>query len=173
LLPYGANPDPALAARFEALGQLGPETFGRTYYVHFKKNNYPFPGEPKGLNAAFAIPHDSAHVLSGYDTTPRGEILVSTFTAAMHPKNPMAGHVLPVIFTWQLDNTLNQVAGGVKDALDPREFWHAWAAGTATKMDTFTPGWDFWGYARQALGDVRERLGVPRAGLDSRATGGS
>ena len=43
------------------------------------------------LNFTFATPHDSSHVLAGYDTSPRGELLVSTFTAAMHRKEAMAG----------------------------------------------------------------------------------
>ena len=38
-----------------------------------------------------------AHVLSGYDTSLQGELLVSTFTAGMHPDEPITGHILPVI----------------------------------------------------------------------------
>jgi len=102
LLPYQGTPDFALAKRFEALGVLAPQTFGHTFWAHFKENAYAFPGEPQALNAAFSVPHDSVHVLTGYDTKPRGELLASTFTAAMHRKYPMAGHILPVIFSWHL-----------------------------------------------------------------------
>jgi len=49
-------------------------------------------------------------VISGYDASPRGEILVSTFTAAMHPIHPMAGHILPVIFNGHLGIKFNDVA---------------------------------------------------------------
>jgi hypothetical protein len=38
---------------------------GHAYCQHFKANGYDFPGEPKGLNATFAVPHDTAHVVSG------------------------------------------------------------------------------------------------------------
>ena len=86
-------------------------------------------GEPKALNADFAVPHDSVHVLTGYDTQARGELLASPFTAAMHPKHPMAGHILPVIFSWHLNTRINEVARDARGALDPQEFWHAWAAG--------------------------------------------
>lgn len=172
LMPYdGGKAEPKLVARFEALGRLGPDTFGLAYYTHFKQNKYPFPGEAKGLNAAFAISHDSAHVLSGYDTTPRGEILVSTFTAAMHPKNPMAGHILPVIFTRQLNMQLNEAAGEVKNALDPKEFWRAWAAGASFKTDTFAPGWNFWTYVTAPLAALRTSWGIPPEGLDSKQSG--
>ena len=77
----------------------------------------------------FAVPHDSTHVLAGYDTSPRGELLTSVFTAAMHRRNAMSGHVLPVILSWHLGIPLNEVAGAAKGALDPQEFWHAWARG--------------------------------------------
>jgi hypothetical protein len=169
LLPYaGDTGDPALAQRFEALGRLASETFGYAFWAHFEENKYAFPGNPAGLNAAFSVPHDSIHVLTGYHTDPRGELLASTFTAAMHPKYPMAGHVLPVLFSWHLNVKLNDVARDAGGALDPKEFWHAWAAGAATTVDTFAPGWDFWSYTEVPLGLLRERWSIPPAGLDAR-----
>ena len=53
LLPYqGSAGDPALGRRFENLSNLDPVTFGDTFWKHFKKNSYAFPGEGQGLNAA-------------------------------------------------------------------------------------------------------------------------
>ncbi len=168
LLPYaGAAADPALAQRFEALARLAPNTFGHGFWAHFRKSGYAFPGEPKALNAAFSMPHDSVHVLTGYDTKPRGELLASIFTAAMHPRYPMAGHVLPVIFSWHLKVQINEVARDAGGALDPQEFWHAWAAGAAATVDTFAPGWEFWSYVEVPLGALRERWSIPAAGLDA------
>jgi hypothetical protein len=165
-LPYDGAADPDLAQRFEALKTLPPDAFGYCFWAHFKENNYAFPGEPKALNAAFAVPHDSVHVLTGYDTGPRGELLASTFTAAMHPKWPMAGHVLPVIFSWHLKVQINAVAGDATGALDPQEFWHAWAAGAAATVDTFAPHWDFWKHVEVPLAALRERWSIPAAGLE-------
>ena len=167
LMPYaGGNADPAMAERFEALGQLPANTFGHAFWRHFTENGYAFPGDPRALNAAFCVPHDSAHVLSHYDTSPRGELLVSTFTAAMHPKLPMAGHVLPVIFSWHLKVQINEVAGQASGALDPQEFWHAWAGGDAATVDTFDPDWKFWEHVETPLAGLRERYSIPPAGLD-------
>ena len=104
--------------------------------------------------------HDSSHLLAGYDTTPRGELLVSTFTAAMHRKEAMSGHVLPVIFSWHLGIALNELAGAAKGALDPQEFWHAWARGEAMKVDLFGPAWDFWAATRDPIAAVRTRIGI-------------
>jgi len=147
------------------LGRLPPESFGHAFWAHFRDNGYDFPGEPKGLNAAFSVPHDSAHVLTGYDVDSRGEILVSTFTAAMHPHYPMAGPVLPVLLTWHVGKRMNEVAGGASGGLDPEEFWRAWAAGAAAKVDTFAPGWDFWSHVEEPPAALRERWAIPTRGL--------
>ena len=161
-LPYrGDHADPALAARYRALGSLPAGTLGRAYWEQYQRNRYAFPGEPTALNEAFATPHDCAHVLSGYDTKPRGELLVSTFTAAMHPSRPMEGHILPVIFSWHLGIKINDVAGSAVGALDPREFWHAWARGAAVTEDLFAPGWDFWGCVGESVAALRERYSIP------------
>ena len=162
--PYkGANADPALAARFHALAELPDETFGHAFAVFYLSQKYAFPGEEQALNFRFAAPHDSSHILAGYDTTPRGELLVSTFTAAMHRKEAMSGHVLPVIFSWHLGIALNELAGAAKGALDPQEFWHAWARGEAMKVDLFGPAWDFWAATRQPIAAVRARIGLAPA----------
>jgi hypothetical protein len=170
LLPYtGEKADPKMVARFEELARLDKATFGYAFWSHFKENNYAFPGDPAGLNAAFSVPHDSAHVLTNYHTDPRGELLVSTFTASMHPKYPMAGHVLPVIFSWHLNIQINKVAKDAKGAMDPQEFWHAWAAGAAAKVDTFSPEWNFWAHVEKPLTALRAEWSIPPSGVDRAA----
>jgi hypothetical protein len=164
-LPYrGAGEDPALAARYRALGGLPEGTLGRGYFEQYEGNGYAFPGEADALNERFATPHDCAHVLSGYDTSPRGELLVSTFTAGMHPSWPMAGHVLPVIFSWHLGIKINDVAGAATGAMDPAEFWHAWARGTAVRTDLFAPDWDFWACTEVGIAALQERFGIAPLG---------
>jgi hypothetical protein len=161
-LPYrGDRADPALAARYRALAGLPEGTLGRAYWKQYDRNRYAFPGEPDGLNEAFATPHDCTHILSEYDTTPRGELLVSTFSAAMHPSRPMEGHILPVIFSWHLGIKINDVAGAASGALDPQEFWHAWARGSAMCEDLFAPGWDFWACAEDSVAALRQRYAIP------------
>jgi hypothetical protein len=166
LLPYQDDAaDPLLAARFAALGDLPATTIGHTLWAHFQHNGFAFPGETAGLNARFSLPHDTAHVLTGYNTKPDGEILVSTFTAAMHPIHPMEGHILPVLVSWHVGARINNVAKDAIGALDPEEFWRAWAAGAAARVDTFAPGWDFWSVASDDLRTLRARWGIPADGL--------
>ena len=165
ILPYaGDKADPALVARYEALGLLPQNTFGKAIWDFDKKNGYPFPGDPGALNASFATPHDSTHVISGYDTTYRGEILVSTFTAAMHPINPMAGHVLPVIFNGHLGVKFNEVATPAKGGFDPDEFWHAWARGRDMTVDVFAPDWSAWDWIERDLEELRRGWNVAPPG---------
>jgi len=160
-LPYKNKADPALAARFHALANLPANSLGNAFATFYKANKYAFPGEPTGLNFTFAAPHDSSHVLAGYDTSPRGELLVSTFTAAMHRKEAMAGHVLPVILSFHLGITLvSDVAGSARGALDPKEFWHAWARGEAVTIDLFGPSFDFWAATAEPIEALRSRLGL-------------
>jgi hypothetical protein len=162
LLPYvGAKAEPALVARFDALGEMPPATFGRQFHDHFKANDYAFPGDPEGLNAVFSVPHDSCHVLAGYETTPGGEILTSTFTAGMHPKNSMAAHVLPVIMSWHLGIQFNAVAKSATGTLHPGSFLEAWQRGAATNIDLFAPGWDFWAATPVDIDVLRGRYGIP------------
>ena len=163
--PYGGdNADPALVARYEALGKLPQSTFGRALWEFDKANGYPFPGDPQALNARFGTPHDSTHVVSGYDTSARGELLVSTFTAGMHPINPMSGHILPVIFFFHFGEQLNDVGHAGKGGLDPDEFWHAWARGKAMTVDIFAPGWDVWDWVERDLEELRRDWNVTPAG---------
>ncbi|HEU4683113.1 MAG TPA: hypothetical protein VFS39_01245 [Nitrospira sp.] len=157
-LPYtGDRADPALAARHEALGSLPKGTLGRGYWEIYKTNGYAFPGDPNGINVAFARPHDSTHVISGYDTTPHGEILVSTFTVGMHPKLPMEGHILPVLFSWHLGIQINRVAGSFRGAFDPDEFWRAWVRGSQMTVDLFSPEWDCWAHVEEPVDLLRQR----------------
>lgn len=163
--PYeGANADPALVSRYEALGKLPQNTFGKALWDFDKTNGYPFPGDPTALNAGFGTPHDSTHVISGYDTSARGELLVSTFTAGMHPINPMSGHILPVIFFFHFGKQLNDVGHAGKGGLDPDEFWHAWARGDEMTVDIFDPKWTVWDWVERDLEELRRDWNVAPPG---------
>ena len=41
------NADPALVARYDALGKLPDNTFGKAFWDFDKNNGYPFPGDPR------------------------------------------------------------------------------------------------------------------------------
>lgn len=160
-LPYKDAPDPKLEARYKALGELPPGTFGHAFYDHFHRNSFEFPGNPNGLAEGFTTPHDSSHVLSGYSTSEAGEVCVSTFIGAMHPDHPMAAEVLPVIYSWHVGIKLNELASSAHGAFEARHFWTAWERGAATTVDVVAADWDFWGATPVPLGELRAEYGVP------------
>jgi hypothetical protein len=166
-LPYDAQPDPELAAQFRALGELATATFGRAFYEHYDRNGYAFPGDRHGFSIAFAVPHDAAHLISGYGTSSQGEMLASSFVAAMHRRDGMAGHILPVIFSRHLGAAFNGAAGG----FDGEKFRRAWERGRATRIDTFGPEFDFWKLAEMPLQGVRDACSVPPLDAQHAANG--
>jgi hypothetical protein len=160
-LPYrDGHDDPALAARYAALGELAPGTFGRAFHEHFTRNGFAFPGDPDGLAEGFTTPHDTSHVLSGYSTTPPGEVCVSTFISGMHPDHPLAAEVLPVLFSWHLGIELIELAGSTTGSYEPERFWTAWERGAETTVDVVAGGWDFWGAVGEDLEELRRAYSV-------------
>ena len=160
-LPYrDGRADPGLVERYEALGELGPGTFGHAFWEHFKSNRFAFPGDPNGLAEGFTTRHDTSHVLSGYTTSPQGELLVSTFIGAMHPDHPMSAEVLPALFSYHLGVAMNDIAQVERDAFEPQKFWTAWDRGAATSVDVFDPAWDFWAAAQSPLEELRRAHNV-------------
>jgi len=65
-----------------------------------------------------------------------------------------------------LNEQINPVAGKAGGALDPAEFWHAWACGAAVKIDTFSPTRDFWSYVTKPLDTLRAEWSIPSGGLE-------
>ncbi|MCD6046745.1 MAG: uncharacterized protein K0S08_392 [Gammaproteobacteria bacterium] len=152
IFPYrGDKQDPALVKKYEMLGQLPKESFGYHIWQQFKKNNYKFPGDAEGANYQFIMPHDSVHLLSGYDTSPYGEVLVSVFTANMVEKNAIEGHILPVLYSFYLGIKINNLAGSTRIKINPKSFWDAWYRGSQAQVNLFAEGWDMWDVAEVTL----------------------
>jgi hypothetical protein len=162
ILPYrGDGARPELAARYRALEELPFGTVGRAFFEFYRTNGFAFPGEPAGVNERFAAPHDTTHILSGYDTSAQGELLVSTFTAGMHPQEPMSGHILPVIVSWHLGVELVKFAGSITGQLDPEKFWAAWERGAEVAVDVFADNWSLRSIAAEPLEAIREAYRIP------------
>ncbi|HEX2056665.1 MAG TPA: hypothetical protein VHF07_09230 [Nitrospiraceae bacterium] len=89
------------------------------------------------------------------------EILVSTFTAGMHPKLPMEGHILPVIFSRHLGIEINAFAKSARNQLNAEKFWVAWERGGRMKIDLFASDWDFWALVEEPVATLRARYQVP------------
>jgi hypothetical protein len=161
MLPYQeqTDDDKRLAARFLELETKPATTFGRHFFDHFRGHRFGFPGEYDAFTGAFAVPHDSLHVISGYSTSLQGEILVSTFTGGMHRPDNLRAHILPVIIEWHVGSEVNGI-GAQKGNLDPAKFLVAWERGQHTSIDALSPLWDFWSLVDKDLEEVRSDMSV-------------
>lgn len=99
-------------------------------------------------------------MLSAYSTSIQGELLVSTFTGAMHRRDALRAHILPVIFEWHVGHEVNGI-GAQQGALDPIKFLISWQRGESTTADVLSPDWDFWAVADRDLEELRWRYGIP------------
>jgi hypothetical protein len=157
--------EPALAARFRALAARPPRTLGRAFYDHYLANNFRFPGERGALADATATPHDAAHVLSGYTSSAQGELLVATFTAAMH-QDDVSGAILPSLSLWHLGFSLGSQASAGQSWLEPEKFFVAWERGRSTRLDLLGPEFVFWDNIDRTVDEIRRSAGI--SALDRR-----
>jgi hypothetical protein len=86
--------------------------------------------------------------------------LVSTFTATLHEVNAMSGHVIPVLVSWHVGTTVNEVAKSSSGWYDPERFFVAWARGAEADGDTFAESWTLWDHAETDLAELRRRMDV-------------
>jgi hypothetical protein len=67
--------DPALAAQWEALGSLPPDTIGRKVWEMYEARGFSYPGTPDSA-PPLLCQHDWVHVLADYGTTVEAEVEV-------------------------------------------------------------------------------------------------
>ena len=72
--------DPALAARWRALGDLSPSSIGRAVFDFYRARGFAFPGEP-GSAPPMLAQHDWVHLLADFGTTVESELEVFGFIA--------------------------------------------------------------------------------------------
>ena len=100
----------------------------------------------------------------------QGELLVSTFTGAMHRRDALRAHLLPVIFEWHVGTEVNGI-GAQSGALDPAKFLVAWTRGEACTTDVLDPSWDFWAVAGTDLDELRTAYGIEPLAAEDAAAG--
>ncbi|MCH9685982.1 MAG: hypothetical protein K0V04_31395 [Deltaproteobacteria bacterium] len=156
----GWRHEPELAARYQALAALPPQTLGREYYDHCRAGGFPLPGERYGAPEAIAV-HDMAHVLGGYGTDPAGELQVAAFTAGFRREQSLY-IMLFVLCQFDLGVAMVPVASPELGNLDPDAFMRALVRGSNMTEDLFD-GWDYWDVVAEPLSELRERYGIAPA----------
>ncbi len=158
----GLRTDPALAAKYRALGEMPEGTLGRALFDHYRTNGFPLPGE-KYAGPEMMILHDVAHVLGDYGTDHAGEFQVAAFTAGFRRAQSWSILIF-VLCQFDLGVRVAPLAG--VDAqiglLEPEPFFEALMRGNGMKLDIFD-GWDFWAAADRPLDALRAEYGIAPA----------
>jgi hypothetical protein len=158
----GLREDPAVLARYQALGRLPPDTLGYAFWKHCTGNGFAFPGAPFGFPEA-GVYHDFTHVLAGYSTKPEGEMQVGGFMAGYKRHTPIFV-ILFVMLTFgaginvtpldQPHSTGILAQPGLADA-----FFVAVERGSRVPID-LSDGWDHWAWVEKPLAEARAELNI-------------
>lgn len=153
----GLGDDPALAARYIALGEHDPGTLGRAYFDFLVRNELPFPGEHRAVPEA-GVWHDLTHVLSGYETTDQEEILVVSFIAGYRREDPFFW-IFTIALQYHLGIKVSPYSPARRGLFHPATAMAAYERGTHVVTDL--ERWEPWPHFARPLADVRRELGVP------------
>jgi hypothetical protein len=155
--------DGASVSRFRALEQLPEGTFGHHFFRHCVDAEIPFPGEKGGFPAG-AVFHDLTHVLSGYDTSPEGEMKNAAFQAGY----TKGDHDF---FTWLISVVLHATGinltpfdmgfrpGRMGEGRLAEDMLLELERGNGVARD-LGDRWDFWESLELPIDVARERLGI-------------
>lgn len=143
--------------RYRAFEAYPAGSLGRAYFDYMIENGFSFPGE-SGAPPEAMVFHDMTHILSGYGTTPEGEICAATFSA---------GYSTREVYNWFMF-VLSQFQLGLPTApgvppermkLDPLRMLIAFRRGAAMNID-INEGWDFWQVIEEPVDALRERYNI-------------
>jgi len=158
----GLREDPAVAARYKALGQLPKDTLGYAFWQHCSENGFAFPGEPFGFPEA-GVYHDFTHVLSGYSTEPSGEVQIGGFTAGYKKHTPIFV-ILFVMLTFSAGTNVTPVEQPVSFSILVQDgladgFFTAVERGSRVPID-LSDGWGHWAWVEKPLAQARAELNI-------------
>jgi hypothetical protein len=157
----GLHRDESLAARFVALAELPPGTFGRAVADHFAARGLAYPGQRGGMPERM-IHHDLMHVLNGYDTDAAGECELAGFYCGFTlgvAREPFT-FVMTVLATFHLGLRVSPaVVIPARGAFDPRRVLAAFLRGRRLTVDVMG-NWDYWALMPSSLEEAKRRLGI-------------
>jgi ubiquinone biosynthesis protein Coq4 len=151
--------DAKIAADYLALEKLPEGTLGNVFFRFHRNRGFALPGEKGCIPEELSALHDLMHIISGYNTDSRGEILAQAFAGGTMPKHGMMAAVSGLL---SFHNGLVFDGRGryklVQNNLDARAWAQAFERGMTSVH--FLDGWDFKADWRTPVGEVRERFNV-------------
>jgi uncharacterized tellurite resistance protein B-like protein len=154
---FGAALDPELAWRYRQLGLLPEGTLGRAYWEYATRRKFSFPGEAYGFE--WRVFHDLGHVLSGYETNPKGEIEQASFEAGYQRRDAFY-FVFSVVMMFHLGVELypDKYQELTQDSYDPERARRAYERGV--QVNTDLSQWNYWDSMELPIDEVRRRLNI-------------
>lgn len=157
----------ATAERFRALEKLPDTSLGHLFFTHCREYELPFPGEKGGFPIG-AVYHDFTHVLTGYDTSPEGEMKNAAFQAGytQDEHDFFTWLVSIVLHTTGINVTpfeLEMVPGRIGQEGVADDILRELQLGNRMKLD-LGDQWSCWDYVELPIDEARARLGVVRSG---------
>jgi hypothetical protein len=155
--------DPAISARWQALADCPAGSLGLALHGFYQERGFSLPGVVGAGNEALAH-HDWIHVITGYGTTPLGEMQVTGFMAAASPTaGAMLGFLGAVcIFETGLLGSVVVKPAHHTSLADPaaaEQLAAAIARGSRCKVDPLV-GIDYFSIANQPLEAIRLEWGL-------------
>jgi len=155
--------DPAITARWQALADCPAGSLGQALHGFYQERGFCLPGVVGSGNEALAQ-HDWIHVITGYGTTPLGEMQVTGFMAAASPSAGAMLGFLGAVCIWQTGLLRSVVVTpshhtSLTDAGAAEQVAAAIARGSRCKVDPLV-GMDYFSIADLPLEMIRRDWGL-------------
>ena len=155
--------DAALLARVRAFAAHAERTVGRALLDYWHDNQFGLPGEPGSVQSQVFFKHDVHHVLSGYDTTPRGEFALAGFYTGLGD-NDYADFTALLLLQLQVAVQVDPTVAAWRDQFDPDAYFAALERAERCSTDVTGEEWDPWSIVEQPLAEVRLLYGISEDG---------
>lgn len=157
--------DNSVAERYRTLEEFPRGSLGHTFFHFYRDRAFPLPGEKKSLGETLT-PHDSAHILGGFNTDGTGEINVAGFEAGMGVSEFGYELLLEVILDFHLGINFGVGLVGYvpkRGEMNPDEMMVGIRRGLDCNVDLIHR-FDFWGVADEPVEALRDRYNIVGAG---------
>ena len=160
----GLDHNKELYDMYKGYESLPENSLGKTLSTYYKQNQFLIPGEGGAPLVDILVIHDFHHVLSGYDTTPLGELCVLAFDNGIS-KNDYAGILTGVTAQFQIGVTIDTTTNTWVNQFDPEAIYRAYRRGLDCNTNYIDNKYDFNLIADQSLSEIRKKFNISEEGM--------
>ncbi len=153
-----------LLARYQALADLPPGTFGNALHGFFTRHEIPLPGDARSVPWAM---HEVYHVLSEYGVGLPAELVLTGFIGGTQEETCLD----QMLFGLLSYHCGKQIVGGfvTEGILRPDEYFRAVARGAQINVNLMS-GWNLWEVTDLPLPELRAKYNLPAFSLREHET---